>query len=591
MSSQQHYTIGEQVGALALVVIISAMAGLILGLLGGYKFKKFWIFPGYTLKPILKNIQIPPLIYMILMGMIARNFFGEAMKPYPATWTVWMRSCILAILLTRGGLSVTFRGKGIIVVLLMLVPQTIDALVVGFLSHGLFKMPLAFSFCLAYSIGTMAGAIIVPGMLNLNDQGYGKAKSIPGTLIASSTFDNIICLILFGIVNAVAMNEATQEVTGITSDISFAIGMLFVQNIAGLCVGVLVGCTAWFFKFFKTFKHLMWAKAIYCTILGVSFVLAGDMSTFTNSKFIACLSFGYTCFRFWGDLKPSKELGTVFWYIQPFLFGTVGAALQFSQIKASDVGYSLLIIVLGCTTRIAGIFVATFRSQYNAREKLLMGVSWISKGTVTATLSGIILAQTKAKGDAYKEFQTYGDQIQTCAVLAIIILSPLSSLLISSLGPKLLTKDLPGQIQQIQSIQIQGNQVGLDDLDKKKDLREQRMIELTNLHNKKLSNKNLGSNTGPNHQYRRINSYDKIHVDANIFQSDIANFDSNNLESQNETQNQDEIQENEQINSQQNNIKQSKVSKQPTRKLRQQKSEQLNRYKADIQNILDIGHI
>ena len=71
----------------------------------------------------------------------------------------------------------------------------------------------------------------------------------------------------------------------------------------------------------------MWAKAFYCTILGVGFVLAGDMSTFTNSKFIACLSFGYTCFRFWGADKPSKELGTIFWYIQPFLFGTVGAAL------------------------------------------------------------------------------------------------------------------------------------------------------------------------------------------------------------------------------------------------------------------------
>jgi len=74
----------------------------------------------------------------------------------------------------------------------------------GFLTHGLFKMPLAFSFCLAYSIGTMAGAIIVPGMLGLNEKGLGKAKGIPGTLIASSTFDNILCLILFGVVDAVA---------------------------------------------------------------------------------------------------------------------------------------------------------------------------------------------------------------------------------------------------------------------------------------------------------------------------------------------------------------------------------------------------
>ena len=37
-----------------------------------------------------------------------------------------------------------------------------------------------------------------------------------------------------------------------------------------------------------------------------------------------------------------------------------------------------------------------------------MGVSSISKGTVVATLGGIVLAQTKPKGDAYKEFQEYG---------------------------------------------------------------------------------------------------------------------------------------------------------------------------------------
>eukprot|EP00347_Sterkiella_histriomuscorum_P004939 403358501 len=588
----QSYTIGEQVGALALVVIVSGLAGIILGLIGGYKFKKFWIFPEYTLKPLLSKIEIPPLIYMILMGMIARNFFGEAMKPYPATWTVWMRSCILAILLTRGRLSVTFKGKGILVGLMMFGPQTIEVVVLGFLTHGLFKMPLGFSFCMAYAIGTIGGAILVPGMLSLNDKGYGKAKSIPGTMIAASTFDNIICLILFGIVNAVAMNEAQQEIEGISSDISLAIGMLFVQNIAGLCIGVLVGCTSWFFKFFKSFKHLMWAKAVYCTILGVAFILAGDMSTFTNSKFIACLSFGYTCFRFWGADKPSKELGTIFWYIQPFLFGTVGAALQFSQIQASDVGFSLVLIVIGCVARMAGIFVVTIGTQLNAKEKLLMGVSSISKGTVVATLGGIVLAQTKPKGEAYKEYQDYGSQIQTCSVLAIIILSPLSSFLMSSLGPKLLTKDLSPEIQQTElkeNQEIQENEE-VDDLEQKADLRSQRLNELTKFHNQHLSSKSVSTRIGKNHSYRRVNSSQKLYLDDDQFKNEIGNFDSMFQESENETQNQDDVPDNIEEGPQVNN-KQMAVTRKPSRKFRMQKSEQLDRYKADIQNILEIGHI
>jgi len=61
-------------------------------------------------------------------------------------------------------------------------------------------MPIDLAFCLGFSISTMAGAVIVPGMLCFNKLGYGRAKRIPGTMITASTFDNINCIILFGIV-------------------------------------------------------------------------------------------------------------------------------------------------------------------------------------------------------------------------------------------------------------------------------------------------------------------------------------------------------------------------------------------------------
>jgi len=86
----------------------------------------------------------------------------------------------------------------------------------------------------------------------------------------------------------------------------------------------------------------------------------------------------------------------------------VGASLLFSAIRPSDVGYSLIVLIIGVICRITGIFIATFRSKYNYRERLLMAVSWISKGTITATIGGIVLSQMKAKGEAYAEYQLYG---------------------------------------------------------------------------------------------------------------------------------------------------------------------------------------
>jgi len=68
-------------------------------------------------------------------------------------------------------------------------------------------------------------------------------------------------------------------------------------------------------------------RSAYCIIIALGFVFAFEMNNFSNATFIACLSFGYTCSRFWGTLKPNKELGNVFWALQPFMFGTVGASL------------------------------------------------------------------------------------------------------------------------------------------------------------------------------------------------------------------------------------------------------------------------
>lgn len=80
------YTIGEQIGAIVLVIFLSAVGGMLLSLLAGYKFAKFGCFPGYTLKPLLTKVRIPPIIAMIVVGCVVRNFFGSAVSPYNNKW-------------------------------------------------------------------------------------------------------------------------------------------------------------------------------------------------------------------------------------------------------------------------------------------------------------------------------------------------------------------------------------------------------------------------------------------------------------------------------------------------------------------------
>ena len=198
------YPLSDQVAALAIVVLLSGVMGAILGMLPGYKFPRFWKFPGYETPVIMKAVTLPPLLGMIFMGFISRNFFGPLMNAYPAPWTPWMRSICLNVILIRGGFGVSFRGKGLLVLLLSTVPQLVEAVIAAAISLPLFKMPMEVSFALPFSYVGVGAAIIIPGVVALNEKGYGRSKGIASTLTACSVFDPIICIISFGICKAIS---------------------------------------------------------------------------------------------------------------------------------------------------------------------------------------------------------------------------------------------------------------------------------------------------------------------------------------------------------------------------------------------------
>jgi hypothetical protein len=96
---------------------------------------------------------------------------------------------------------------------------------------------------------------------------------------------------------------------------SLAIGMLFVENVAGLIAGIIMGLIGWLFKFITGWKGTIYLKMCYCIGCAIGFVLVGEATHFANSKYIASLTFGYVSYWMWGEDKPSKELGWFWWFI------------------------------------------------------------------------------------------------------------------------------------------------------------------------------------------------------------------------------------------------------------------------------------
>lgn len=79
--------------------------------------------------------------------------------------------------------------------------------------------------------------------------------------------------------------------------------------------------------YFKTKSYTMYCKFIWSLVCVFAFPFAADFDGYPHAKFIAALFYGYSSYRVWGEDKPAVLLKKFWFYLQPFLFGTVGAQL------------------------------------------------------------------------------------------------------------------------------------------------------------------------------------------------------------------------------------------------------------------------
>lgn len=178
------------------------------------------------------------------------------------------------------------------------IPSWLEAFTITFLVQYFFDMPLTLCFAIGFLIAAVSPSITVPGLLNLIDQGYGVDNGICQTLISAGTVDDIIAIILFSVLKSVAYRD--EKIDG-GRDFSLSIGLLFIEQLAGLAVGICLGLIGYFFKYIEKNSYTVYLKFTWCTIVAVGLAAAAEFSTLTNSRYLACLSFGYVNYRIWGE--------------------------------------------------------------------------------------------------------------------------------------------------------------------------------------------------------------------------------------------------------------------------------------------------
>jgi len=54
------------------------------------------------------------------------------------------------------------------------------------------------------------------------------------------------------------------------------------------------------------------------------------------------------------------------------------------------------------------VILMTHSKKFTMRERIFMGIAWIPKSTVPATLAGVVYNTAKARGEGYEDYMTYG---------------------------------------------------------------------------------------------------------------------------------------------------------------------------------------
>ncbi len=372
---------------------------------------------------LFSKLKLPGLLGMIIVGIIlgpyALNLIDDSVIQIAAD----LRQVALVIILTRAGLSLNLtdlKKVGRPAVLMCFVPailEMVGTIVFAPLFLGVTTLEAA---VIGSVIAAVSPAVVVPRMIKLIDEGYGKDKSIPQLILASASVDDVFVIVVFTVLTAFA---STGEITP-TSFLQIPLSIIF-----GIVLGVVVGFALVFF--FKKVHIRDSVKVM--IILSVSFLLLDVQTRLEGvvpvSGLLAIMSTGITVNQKSNVLSKrlSVKYNKLWLCAEVFLFVLVGVAVDVKYAFAAGIA-SVVLVAGALTFRMAGVLLSLIKTDLNSKERIFCMLSYTPKATVQAAIGTIPLAMGLDCGNI----------VLTVAVVSILITAPLGAICIDNLYRKML---------------------------------------------------------------------------------------------------------------------------------------------------------
>ena len=382
------------------------------GILGGFLFEK---------------IKLPKLVWYIILGILIGPSLFNIVDDTLLSISSHLRQIALVIILTRSGLSLDIKSLkkiGRPAILMCFLPACFE--IVGITIFG--PMLLGISYFEALLLGSVLAAVspavVVPRMIRLMEEGYGKQHCVPELVMAGASCDDIFVIVLF---------YSFKNLVATSTFDAWSVGQIPISIVSGVILGIGVG-----FLMVLAIRYMKLNRIAHVvSMLGLSFgMLALENALkpyFSVSSLLAIIVMAFVVGIF--KKEEAKELQKSYnglWQgFEILLFALVGVAVDaryaFSKEGAIIVGLVFIALVF----RSLGVLCSVFATNFTWKEKLYIVLSYLPKATVQASIGAIALSEGLACGTL----------VLTAAVVAILITAPLGAILMDSLKNKLLMKE------------------------------------------------------------------------------------------------------------------------------------------------------
>ena len=383
---------------------------LLCGLLFGFLFNK---------------IKLPALLGMIIVGIVlgphALNLIDSSILNISAE----LRQIALVIILTRAGLSLNINDLkkiGRPAILMCFVPACVEMIGTIIFAPMLFGISIIDAAVMGSVLAAVSPAVVVPRMIKIMDEGYGKDKSIPQLILAGASVDDVFVIVVFTVLTAFASTGEINATDFLQIPLSIILGVLL-----GVIVGFLL------VLFFKKVHIRDSVKVL--IILSVSFLLLEVESLLEGivpvSALLGIMSMGITVNQKYNVLSKrlSVKYNKLWLGAEIFLFVLVGVAVDINYALNAGV-VAVIVVIIALIFRMFSVMLSLVKTNLNKKERLFCMLSYTPKATVQAAIGTIPLAMGLSCGSV----------VLTVAVVSILITAPFGAICIDNLYKKMLKK-------------------------------------------------------------------------------------------------------------------------------------------------------